>query len=190
MPSGNCNWNVRMTYKLRSKGQISRSNCFRAKSWFWNVFLKYHFKNIKSHRFFDFQKNIKNVFSNYAGGRAAGSIWCVSPRFVLCHHVIFTYCAAWILKAISFQVLDEIYCILKSVRVNPNPPRAHELLQELRDISSMAMEHFDEKIAPNLRDRVPEASELRLILSARSSGASRSSPPSSLSFRGRRGRTL
>ena len=86
-----------------------------------------------------------------------------------------------------FQVLDEIYCILKSVRVNPNPPRAHELLQELRDISSMAMEHFDEKIAPNLRDQIPEASELRLILSARNSSGARNSTPAPFRFRGMRG---
>ena len=36
-----------------------------------------------------------------------------------------------------------------------NPPRAHELLQELRDISSMAMEHFDEHIVPRLKPKMP-----------------------------------
>jgi len=75
------------------------------------------------------------------------------------------------LVTISVQVLDEIYRILKFVRVTPSPPRAHELLQELRDISSMAMEHFDEKIVPNLRERMPETSKLRQILSAGSSDA-------------------
>lgn len=35
-------------------------------------------------------------------------------------------------------------------------PRTHDLLQELRDISSMAMEHFDEKIAPGLRKKLSE----------------------------------
>ena len=34
------------------------------------------------------------------------------------------------------------------------PPRAHEILQELRDISSMAMEHFDEKILPDLKHSI------------------------------------
>jgi len=91
---------------------------------------------------------------------------------------------AWLLVAISVQVLDEIYRILKSVRVSPNPPRAHELLQELRDISSMAMEHFDEKIAPKLRDQMPEASGLRLILSSGSGAANRSSASYSFRFRG------
>lgn len=31
------------------------------------------------------------------------------------------------------------------------PLRTHEVLQELRDISSMAIEHFEEKVAPTLK---------------------------------------
>jgi len=103
-------------------------------------------------------------------------------------HVVTAYCTAWLLVAILVQVLDEIYSILKSVRVSPNPPRAHELLQELRDLSSMAMEHFDEKIAPNLRDQMPEGSALGVLLS-RNSSAGRNYTPS-YSFRGVHSRTL
>ena len=33
------------------------------------------------------------------------------------------------------------------------PKNTGEVLQELRDISSMAMEHFDEKVAPFLKKR-------------------------------------
>lgn len=84
---------------------------------------------------------------------------------------------------IFVQVLDEIYGILRSIRVNPSPPRTHELLQELRDISSMAMEHFDEKIAPTLRDKVPEASELQLIL-ARNGNTGHISTTASRFYRG------
>ena len=51
-------------------------------------------------------------------------------------------------------MLDEIYQILYRISSDPNPPRPHELLTELRDISSMAMEHFDEKIVPVLRTQV------------------------------------
>lgn len=47
--------------------------------------------------------------------------------------------------------MDEIFRILHLLRAENKPPRAHELLQELRDISSMAMEHFDEKIVPRLK---------------------------------------
>jgi F-box protein 28 len=38
--------------------------------------------------------------------------------------------------------------------------RAHEVLQELRDISSMAIEHFDEKIVPEIKKNRPEASQI------------------------------
>ena len=54
-----------------------------------------------------------------------------------------------------FQVLDEIIRIVQYIIVAENPPRAHELLQELRDISSMAMEHFDEVIVPRLKTHMP-----------------------------------
>jgi F-box protein 28 len=63
------------------------------------------------------------------------------------------------------KVLDEMFHVLLNVRHHPNPPRAHELLQELRDISSMAMEHFDEKIVPQLRQKIKQ-SDMRLVLSA------------------------
>ncbi|XP_074649055.1 F-box only protein 28-like [Tubulanus polymorphus] len=49
------------------------------------------------------------------------------------------------------KVLDEILKILDIVQTTENLPRAHEILQELRDISSMAMEHFEEKIRPRLK---------------------------------------
>lgn len=55
------------------------------------------------------------------------------------------------------KVIDEIFRVLRLVQgaggqgCTGTPPRAHEILQELRDISSMAMEHFDERIAPGLK---------------------------------------
>lgn len=53
------------------------------------------------------------------------------------------------------KIIDECYKIIRSIS-NSNDQqiknlRAHEILQELRDISSMAIEHFDEKIAVDLR---------------------------------------
>ena len=59
---------------------------------------------------------------------------------------------------IIFQVLDELLCILRTLQSTDQPPRSHEFLQELRDISSMAMEHFDEKIAPGLKSKLPPVS--------------------------------
>lgn len=55
------------------------------------------------------------------------------------------------------QVIDEIYRVLRYVNSTRAPQRAHEVLQELRDISSMAMEYFDEKIVPILKKRLPGA---------------------------------
>lgn len=52
------------------------------------------------------------------------------------------------------QVIDEIFRVLRLIRDTKTPPRAHEILQELRDISSMAMEHFDEKILPDLKHNI------------------------------------
>jgi len=52
-------------------------------------------------------------------------------------------------------VLDELLSILYKLQSSDQPPRSHEFLQELRDISSMAMEHFDEKIAPGLKSKLP-----------------------------------
>ena len=48
------------------------------------------------------------------------------------------------------RVIDEIFSVLRTIQADENPPRAYEILQELRDISSMAMEYFDEKIVPGL----------------------------------------
>lgn len=53
-----------------------------------------------------------------------------------------------------FQVIDEILRVLRLVRTSKTPPRTPEILQELRDISSMAMEHFDEKILPDFKNSI------------------------------------
>ncbi|XP_023180108.2 F-box only protein 28 [Drosophila hydei] len=52
------------------------------------------------------------------------------------------------------RVLDEINSILKLLGGTSKPLRPHEVLQELRDISSMAIEHFDEKIAVNFKTAI------------------------------------
>ncbi|KPJ16158.1 F-box only protein 28 [Papilio machaon] len=56
------------------------------------------------------------------------------------------------------RVIDEIQRILEIVETCKSPPRAHEVLQELRDISSMAIEHFDDKISPAFRKRLQDIS--------------------------------
>ncbi|KAF5287199.1 hypothetical protein FQA39_LY16018 [Lamprigera yunnana] len=52
------------------------------------------------------------------------------------------------------KVVDEINRILSLVDKVKPAPRTHEVVQELRDISSMAMEHFDEIILPRMKQRV------------------------------------
>lgn len=65
--------------------------------------------------------------------------------------------------------------MLRYVNSTRAPQRAHEVLQELRDISSMAMEYFDEKIVPILKKRLPGADlSGRLIGSAPVAGPSTS----------------
>ncbi|XP_014098760.3 uncharacterized protein pall [Bactrocera oleae] len=56
------------------------------------------------------------------------------------------------------RVLDEIFRILILVSKTRKTLRPHEVLQELRDISSMAIEHFDEKIANILKPYVDASS--------------------------------
>ncbi|KAG8300929.1 hypothetical protein J6590_065049 [Homalodisca vitripennis] len=65
------------------------------------------------------------------------------------------------------NVLDEAFKALRvvnqSINNTPNTssnvnyltlPRPHDFLQEYRDISSMAMEHFDDKILPSIREKM------------------------------------
>lgn len=49
------------------------------------------------------------------------------------------------------RVIDEVLRLLRLVGNTSEQFRAREILQELRDITSMAIEHFDEKIAPDLK---------------------------------------
>ncbi|CAG9790017.1 unnamed protein product [Diatraea saccharalis] len=55
------------------------------------------------------------------------------------------------------KVIDEIRRVLTIVETTKTPPRAHEVLQELRDISSMAIEHFDDKISPAFRKKLQDS---------------------------------
>lgn len=64
---------------------------------------------------------------------------------------------------IHFQVIDEILHVLSTIShvkvkssssifiLSERPLRTHEVLKELRDISSMAIDHFEDKIAPSLK---------------------------------------
>ena len=51
--------------------------------------------------------------------------------------------------------------VLSFVESDCTPPRTHQLLQELRDLSSMAMEHFDEHILPRVKEHKEQIDEKR-----------------------------
>lgn len=87
------------------------------------------------------------------------------PLFI--SFVCLFFCIFLPLSPVFAQVIDEIYRVLRYVNSTRAPQRAHEVLQELRDISSMAMEYFDEKIVPILKKKLPGADlSGRLISSA------------------------
>lgn len=48
--------------------------------------------------------------------------------------------------------------VLALVESDQTPPRTPQLLQELRDLTSMAMEHFDEHILPRVKEQVDRRS--------------------------------
>ncbi|KAJ8922229.1 hypothetical protein NQ315_004166 [Exocentrus adspersus] len=61
------------------------------------------------------------------------------------------------------KVLDEMKTVLAVVESDQTPPHTHKLLQELRDLSSMAMEHFDEHILPRVKEQVDRRSTISYI---------------------------
>lgn len=72
-------------------------------------------------------------------------------------------------------MIDEIFRVLRLITMSKTPPRTPEILQELRDISSMAMEHFDEKILPEFKQSIcPSVSNVNSLESLLNSHSSNS----------------
>lgn len=74
------------------------------------------------------------------------------------------------------KVLDEIRKVLNLVSTPKEGLRAHEILQELRDISSMAIEHFDEHVV-NLLKRRYTTRPLQCMISSASTSKALIPPP-------------
>ncbi|KAM9366070.1 F-box only protein 28 [Pholidichthys leucotaenia] len=112
---------------------------------------------------------------NHSLARHADILAAVETRLSLLNMTFMKYVDSNLCCFIPGKVIDEIYRVLRYVNSTRAPQRAHEVLQELRDISSMAMEYFDEKIVPILKKKLPGA-ELsgRLIGSAPVAGPSTS----------------
>ncbi|KAM5238944.1 F-box only protein 28 [Ctenodactylus gundi] len=92
---------------------------------------------------------------NHSLARHADILAAVETRLSLLNMTFMKYVDSNLCCFIPGKVIDEIYRVLRYVNSTRAPQRAHEVLQELRDISSMAMEYFDEKIVPVLKRKLP-----------------------------------
>lgn len=83
--------------------------------------------------------------------RHADILTCLETRISMLSMTYSKYMDLNLCCFIPGRVLDEIFRILRLISKTSKPLRPHEVLQELRDISSMAIEHFDEKISHLLK---------------------------------------
>ncbi|KAJ3661498.1 hypothetical protein Zmor_005893 [Zophobas morio] len=97
----------------------------------------------------------------------------VETRISMLNMTYMKYIENNLLCFIPGKVLDEMINVLSFVESDCTPPRTHQLLQELRDLSSMAMEHFDEHILPRVKEHKEQIDEKRQAFLASFSG----SPP-------------
>lgn len=78
----------------------------------------------------------------------ADILTCIETRISMLSMTYSKYIDLDLCCFIPGKVIDEVNNIMKLLdQTTRQPLRTHEVLQELRDISSMAIEHFDEKIA-------------------------------------------
>ncbi|XP_060581071.1 F-box only protein 28-like [Ruditapes philippinarum] len=108
------------------------------------------------------QKEVKNKLPrreserrNHQLARHVDILSAIETRLSLLGMSYMKYMDSGLSCFIPGKVLDELQAILHKLQSSDQPPRSHEFLQELRDISSMAMEHFDEKIVPGLKNKLP-----------------------------------
>ncbi|XP_043914675.1 F-box only protein 28 isoform X2 [Protopterus annectens] len=103
---------------------------------------------------------------NHALARHADILAAVETRISLLNMTFMRYVEFSLCCFIPGKVIDEIYRVLRYVKSAQFPQQAPDVVQELRDISSMAMEYFDEKIAPFLKKKLPGAELSSRILSS------------------------
>ena len=92
---------------------------------------------------------------NHKLSRHCDILTAIETRISLLSMTFLKYVDLSLCCFIPGKVIDEIFSVLRTIQADENPPRAYEILQELRDISSMAMEYFDEKIVPSLKVQLP-----------------------------------
>lgn len=76
---------------------------------------------------------------------------CIETRISMLSMTYKKYMDVKLCCFIPGKIIDEVLQILVLINSATKPLRSHEVLQELRDISSMAIDHFDDKIAPQLK---------------------------------------
>ena len=86
------------------------------------------------------------------GSSIQNSLCCFYPGRVSVNTIDrFSLSLDLVLLLLSFQLLDEIYSVLNQLKTQQTFPNPRTLLQETRDMSSMAIEHFREQIEPKLQ---------------------------------------
>ncbi|KAL8603206.1 hypothetical protein ACOMHN_025221 [Nucella lapillus] len=113
------------------------------------------------------QKNIKSQLPrkeserrNHALSRFVDVLSALETRLSLLSMTYTKYIDLELCCFIPGMVLDELYQLLHRLQnTESQPPRAYDLLQSLRDLSTMAMEHFEEFIVPLLKAQMTERSQ-------------------------------
>ncbi|XP_058066553.1 uncharacterized protein LOC131216155 [Anopheles bellator] len=91
---------------------------------------------------------------NHPLAKHSDILTCIETRISMLSMTYSKYIDKELCCFIPGKVIDEVLTILRLIENTTRPLRAHEILQELRDISSMAIEHFDENIAHRLKKYV------------------------------------
>ena len=102
-----------------------------------------HFKDVKAKL-----PRRESERRNHKLSRHCDILTAIETRISLLSMTFLKYVDINVCCFIPGKVLDEIFSVLRTISKDENPPRAFEILQELRDISSMAMEYFEDKIVP------------------------------------------
>ncbi|XP_053674365.1 uncharacterized protein LOC128724668 [Anopheles nili] len=93
---------------------------------------------------------------NHPLAKHADILTCIETRISMLSMTYSKYIEKEVCCFIPGKVIDEVMQILFLVENISFPLRAHDVLQELRDISSMAIEHFDEHIVDGLKRLIGE----------------------------------
>lgn len=102
------------------------------------------------------------ISRNHRLARHADVLQCIETRISMLMMTYNKYIEANMCCFIPGRVIDEVLRLLRLVGNTSEQFRAREILQELRDITSMAIEHFDEKIAPDLKKQYQDNAKLQL----------------------------